>query len=125
MGVETLELHATELHAASAVRGELVAHLDGWGCGNVPNVALVFAELVSNALRYGHGASPVVVRHGRGTVRVDVYDTTSHVPAMRDRGDAGGGFGLRIVDQLTTAWGWEATDHGKRVWAVIPCCGEV
>jgi two-component sensor histidine kinase len=125
MGVETLELHATELEAASALRRQLVAYLGRWGCENVPNVALVCAELVSNALRYGHGASPVVVHHGEGTVRLDVYDATDRAPEIREHGDASGGFGLRIVHQLSTAWGWEPTVHGKRVWAVIPCCGEV
>ena len=86
-------------------------------------MVLLFAELVSNAVKYGEAASPVVVCHGDGSVRLDVYDATGRHPRMPEHRDASGGFGLHIVDRLSTAWGWEPTIHGKRVWAVIPCCG--
>src|SRR5829696_9418095 len=82
MVAETLELHATELVAASVMRGELVPFLDRWHCGNVPNVVLVFAELLSNAVKYGEAASPVVVCHGDGSVRLDVYDATGRHPRI-------------------------------------------
>jgi hypothetical protein len=43
---------------------------------------------------------------------------------MRDADGAPGGFGLRIVAQLSTMWGWEQTATGKVVWSNLDCCAE-
>ena len=69
-------------------------------------MVLLFAELVSNAVKYGEAAAPVVVCPGHGSVRLDVYDATGRHPRMPEHRDASGGFGLHIVDRLSTAWGW-------------------
>jgi hypothetical protein len=40
-------------------------------------------------------------------------------PPVRQGRDSGSrsGFGLKIVDELSSDWGWEPNEHGKTVWA--------
>ncbi|MBV8951148.1 MAG: ATP-binding protein, partial [Actinobacteria bacterium] len=41
-------------------------------------------------------------------------------PAVREPDPGGGGYGLRIVGAIATAWGYEPlAPYGKRVWADI------
>jgi two-component sensor histidine kinase len=73
---------------------------------------IVVSELVSNAVKYGPG-SPIhveIVVLAPGHVRGEVADRGSAgTPAAGPRIDAQpgahGGFGLRMVDRLTTSWG--------------------
>ena len=116
-----LELCATSATEVTSTRHELLAALQRWSCGGACDIALVFSELVTNAILYGSGASSIVVDHHDHEVRLAVHDTSSTPPVMRAEGNADGGFGLRIVDQLATSWGWEPTAVGKQVWAVMPC----
>ena len=67
------------------------------------------------------GAESVQVRLDEAAVTVVVEDASPSGPQMRPGGDASGGFGLRIVDQLATEWGWEQTGTGKQVWAKVRC----
>ena len=120
--LEKLELHASIATDVTTTRHELLVALARWGCSNGDNVALVFSELVTNAVLYGSGASSIVIDHEAGRVRLVVHDGSGAPPVMRAAGDATGGFGLRIVDQLVTGWGWDLTPDGKQVWAELPCC---
>ena len=92
-----------------------------WGCGSLDDVLLVFSELVTNAVTHAGSAESVLVRLDDTAVTVVVEDASASSPQMRVGGDASGGFGLRLVDQLATEWGWEQTDTGKKVWANVPC----
>ncbi len=120
MGAEILELHADHPRAVRAARHDLREQLDAWGCGNAPNVVLVFSELVTNAVIHATGARVVIEHRGR-FVRVEVHDTAGQRPQMRDAGDAAGGFGLRIVGELSESWGWDPSPTGKTVWSLIAC----
>ena len=83
------------------------------------DVELVTSELVTNA--GVHGAPPVElrVRQRQGAVFVEVFDGSTAQPAPRTPrpDDIGGGRGLLIVDKLASAWGCDAWEHGKCVWA--------
>lgn len=79
-------------------------------------VALLVSELATNAVVHGATAFEVhaVVD---GSVRVEVTDDGPGWPrVVHAPPDAGGGRGLRIVDELATRWGAERLDHGKRIW---------
>jgi two-component sensor histidine kinase len=121
MGAEILELHADHPRAVRAARDELREHLDAWGCENVPDVILVFSELVTNAVVHATGAARIVIEYRDGFVRVEVHDNADQRPQVREAGDADGGFGLRIVRDLSASWGWEPSPTGKRVWSLIAC----
>jgi hypothetical protein len=81
---------------------------------------LVFAELVTNATVHTPAASTTVITHMPPNVRIAVHDSSHAIPALR-HDDPPGGFGLRIVSQLSDTWGWDQTPTGKVVWSNIPC----
>jgi anti-sigma regulatory factor (Ser/Thr protein kinase) len=81
----------------------------------------VVSELVANASQ--HAAGPVVVSLERATdeVLVRVWDNSLEPPRVVPyrAGVSERGIGLRLVSQLTSAWGWAEQEGGKQVWAQI------
>jgi anti-sigma regulatory factor (Ser/Thr protein kinase) len=90
--------------------------------GRIDDSLLVVSELVTNALR--HGLGEVVVRaavDADGTVQLSVTDSGAELPALQPVDPMRvGGLGLRIVDQLSAAWGVAPFPGGKTVWANLP-----
>jgi signal transduction histidine kinase len=88
------------------------------------NVIIVIDELLSNAVMHaGLGPTDEVsldVRYGSDSVVVEVTD---HGPGfdgiLAVDPDERGGFGLRIVAALSTAWG--SVPESGTVWAEVPC----
>jgi anti-sigma regulatory factor (Ser/Thr protein kinase) len=84
-------------------------------------IALLASELVSNAVRHGRAKSvglrvDVLPKH----VRVDVTDQGPGFARRIDRPDPSGvgGWGLHLVDELSTRWGIVG-GKGARVWFEI------
>lgn len=89
-------------------------------------VALVVSELATNAVL--HARTPFEVRVDvRGdVVRVEVHDQAGQPPIRRYfSAEATSGRGLRLVEELCTAWGVaaDADGGGKTVWAEVPLAG--
>ncbi|MFE1558388.1 ATP-binding protein [Streptomyces sp. NPDC058734] len=86
-------------------------------------VAQVVAELAANAVT--HGSVPgrdfeLRLRELDGVLRVEVSDAhAGKRPDLRPAGD-GHGYGLRIVAELSDAWGVTGRVVGKTVWAEVP-----
>jgi anti-sigma regulatory factor (Ser/Thr protein kinase) len=93
--------------------------------GNSPqdrldDVKLVVSELVDNAYLHGRGQLRLVLRPTGRFVRIEVIDEGRGAAIkIRERAaDEAGGFGLKLVEQLSSAWGaYEGTTH---VWAEVP-----
>ena len=84
------------------------------------DAAIVASELVANAIE--HAATPVtvIIDVGPGRTRVEVSDSSSILPAVRDLlSDGERGRGLHLVERLTREWGVASSDHGKTVWFEI------
>jgi two-component sensor histidine kinase len=84
------------------------------------DTTLLVSELVSNSVKYGVGRIQLTVRtQGARRVVVEVIDEGSgfspHV--RRPSRFASGGFGLRLVDELASAWG--IADDAAHVWFKI------
>lgn len=85
----------------------------------VDDAALLLSEVVSNSVRHA-GLEPsdaieVRIRGSRSMLHVDVIDQgPGFEPDIRPPPD-GGGWGLRLVDQLATRWGVERGET-TRVW---------
>ncbi|AZK96084.1 ATP-binding protein [Streptomyces sp. SID5473] len=77
-------------------------------------------ELVANVVRHTrcHRLTLDVERRGEGTVRIGVADESHALPEERAScEDDVTGRGLRIIGELSHAWGCEKHHWGKIVWA--------
>ena len=117
-----IELQAHSARQVSDARHELRAQLQQWECGRIADCLLIFAELVINAVQHAGGATRISVVHGTQTLRFEVHDQSHAIPQERTTNGSSGGFGLRIVSELSDRWGWDKTAHGKVVWSDVPCC---
>lgn len=91
--------------------------------GALEDVRLLVTELITNALRHA-GLRPddeigLKAEVSDGTVRIEVSDPGRDGPvAMRSPGSQGGGYGLLLVERLTSRWGVERHE-GNMVWAEL------
>jgi anti-sigma regulatory factor (Ser/Thr protein kinase) len=86
-------------------------------------LALVFSELMTNAIRHAgvpdNDSLEILLEIEGGLVRGSVADRgPGFVPARARRSipSADGGYGLRIVDRLARRWGVEQRGEMSIVW---------
>lgn len=110
--------------SATAARSEVSRRLaQRVPSGALEDVRLLITELITNALRHSNmrpgdeiGVKAVLTD---GTVRIEVHDPGRDGPVeVRKPGARGGGYGLFLVDKLTSRWGVERQD-GTTVWAEL------
>jgi serine/threonine-protein kinase RsbW len=112
--------------AARAARLAVVDALTGHVDGRVlADAELVASELVSNSVRHAGLDAGELVRVGLGVsdgvVRLEVENPgTTGTIAARDLHPDGGGFGLRLVEALSHAWG-VSREGRTRVWVELLC----
>ena len=110
-----------ELTSARRARLLVRRRLRRWGLAElIPIAELLASELVTNAVRYAHGAIALrLVREG-GLV-CEVLDDSAALPRLRHAGDDDErGRGLQVVSQLAQRWGARRTPTGKVVWCELP-----
>ena len=110
------------LQSAQEARQFLHDRCEDWGCPEMTDAAtLIVSELVTNAIV--HAATPAELRAqwSNGVLRIEVVDHAEGAPPdpRVAAPDDENGRGLLLVDALSTAWGVEATDEGKVVWAEV------
>ncbi|GAA3395377.1 ATP-binding protein [Streptomyces roseoviridis] len=99
--------------------------LDDWGLRDLQDAAsLVLSELLTNAVRHGRvPGREIETRFVSNPVglRIEVHDASEHRPLMAlPAPDAGGGWGLPLVDTLSEKWGvCDREGPGKLVWAEL------
>ncbi|MFJ4844154.1 MULTISPECIES: SpoIIE family protein phosphatase [unclassified Streptomyces] len=82
----------------------------------VDTTELLVSELVTNALRHGHGDIRLRLLRDR-TLVCEVWDDALLQPRRRRaRATDEGGRGLQLVSLLSTRWGSRRTHRGKTVW---------
>ena len=91
--------------------------------GALEDVRLLITELITNALRHSGMTSDdqigVRAELSQGTVRIEVHDPGRDGPVeIRKPGLRDGGYGLFLVDRLTSQWGVERL-NGTTVWAEL------
>lgn len=108
--------------AATDARDWLAGYLDGRaGRAQANDALLVVSELATNAVQHGRGdvVLRAVVDEDRA-IQLSVTDGSDRLPALQPVDpERIGGLGLRIVDQLASAWGVSPFPGGKTVWATI------
>ncbi|WP_454085183.1 ATP-binding protein [Georgenia sp. Marseille-Q6866] len=118
----------TDAHELSVLRRSATAVLRPEPADEAARrLLLVLSELATNALKYGSQPVTVSLHSAAGGWLLDVRDGNWRTPPGHRARDDGrpGGYGLRILDTVTTAWGWyPGPDDGvKHVWAVVPAAG--
>jgi anti-sigma regulatory factor (Ser/Thr protein kinase) len=117
------------LRAPVTVRDALADVHDGaW---SLDDGRLVVSELVGNAVRHSgcrdEHQLKIAVRLRNERLLISVHDPGLSGQAARPAGEdnlAPGGWGLRIVEELTEAWGTDRPD-GYRVWAELATRADV
>jgi anti-sigma regulatory factor (Ser/Thr protein kinase) len=114
--------------APGAARHAVRTWFESRHCGDdaTDTAALLVTELVANAVIHGSGPSLWLTVDDTVTdvLHVAVRDGSLDIPrhsAQRPDVRRKGGRGLFMVDALSTSWGWEPLDNGKRVWFELPC----
>jgi len=108
------------IDAPRSSRAFIREQLAEWGALECEHEAvLVVTELVTNVVH--HAATPIHIHaeFDAPNLRVEVRDGSSVLPAVVDLVDEEYGRGLRIVQELATAWGIEQRDDGKAVWFTV------
>ncbi|WP_439676784.1 ATP-binding protein [Embleya sp. MST-111070] len=106
--------------AAARARDEARTALAGWGWDedHIATAVLVVSELSTNARLHTDGPIGLAIRRTMRGVRLSVTDTNPHPPTHRNTGPQHeGGFGLHILDTITTRWGIRTHRAGKTIWA--------
>ena len=106
---------------APALARQALADLDGKVDPAVlPDVRLLVSELITNSVKYGgEGAVRLEIRATDDRLRAEIIDQgAGFTPVERDGDlDRVGGWGLHLVEQLTSEWGtYEGSTH---VWFEI------
>lgn len=85
------------------------------------DAVLMVSELVENVLRHTDSEPGVTLAMEPGRIVVSVEDASADAPVLREPGlaGAGGGWGLRLVDQMADDWGFEQRGATKSVWFSI------
>lgn len=118
--------YAADERAPSDARLHVRAQLGTWGLGGLTDdVSTVVSELVTNAVLHGsRGAGDQVALRLEPAARhltVKVHDANPKPPEPRAADLlAENGNGLRLVDSLSSQWGWYPSENGgKVVWAAF------
>lgn len=112
-----------EMGSIGAARAIASQVMDAWRYrGSREDVLLAVSELVTNALVHGAGGPVLRIAGGPARIRVEVGDSSQEPPEPREPGPCDG-WGLRVIDRISTAWGTSAHDGGKVVWCELAAPG--
>ena len=92
-----------------------------WAVQDPEGVALlVVSELVTNALQHATGPLTLFVARRLDKIVISVRDGSDLTTAPRHAAELEtSGRGLELVASLSSAWGEQQTEDGKRVWAEV------
>jgi anti-sigma regulatory factor (Ser/Thr protein kinase) len=115
------ELRLAERNTSAALARQFTrATLANWQAGGShDDIVLVVSELVTNALLHGHGTPVVRLLGETDRIRVEVCDDSPLLPVSH-RVTPTSGLGLRVVEQISVAWGASRRRRGKVVWCELP-----
>lgn len=84
------------------------------------DILLAVSELVTNAVVHADSAPTVSLTVDPDEICIQVQDSSELPPAIRERNDQRGGWGLRLVEQVADQWGTTYMPNGdKVVWFTV------
>jgi anti-sigma regulatory factor (Ser/Thr protein kinase) len=108
--------------SAAAARRIVAAEFADLACPDVTTEAavLLVSELASNAIRHARTPFTVAIRHDPPVVTIEVADTSTLLPVLREP-DVDGGRGLQMVAAVAAKWGVREDPAGKTVYFTLGC----
>jgi two-component sensor histidine kinase len=100
--------------APGQARALLREHADGLDRARLDTAVLLISELVTNAVLHGTGEIRLTIDIGRHDARFSVGDDGGGTPVIRPEPGPDGGWGLRLVGQLSSRWG--VREGQTQVW---------
>lgn len=101
----------------AAVRDVLGAW--GWPPDRADDVVQIVSELVGNVLRHTRGEAELTLIPTPDGVEIAVGDHARDLLVLQRPANGDGGYGLRLLDMLTTTWAVKQHGAGKHVRARI------
>ena len=121
--VDTFSIELPADAATPRLARQAVAQRLG-GDARCDDLLLCVSEVVTNAVLHARSASVMSVHVDGDRVRVEVVDGDATLPVRRAHDPhAPTGRGLRLLDDLTVAWGAERRPRGKVVWFELDLAG--
>lgn len=124
----TLDLTGADPAVLASIRRSIMTEFADVEETHLGDVALAAVEMVTNAFEHGDGPRYFEMSHVETPCmfEISVEDSNTAMPTMgesRFGEDALRGRGLKLVDGLAKAWGFEIdpTTGTKTVWASIGC----
>ena len=84
-----------------------------------PAGELLVTELVSNVVRHARTSVELDLEWADDTLRLEVRDGSSILPAVVELANQDGGYGLRLVEALARDWGVRPLESGKAIWCTV------
>ncbi len=89
---------------------------------DIEQATLVVSELVTNSVVHAATDLNVTLERWQYMVKLIVEDFSSQLPQMSSLDvSLETGRGMHLVEKFSDLWGYELTEHGKRVWASFKC----
>jgi anti-sigma regulatory factor (Ser/Thr protein kinase) len=86
----------------------------------IGDATLCTSELVTNAIRYSPGGCEIAISERDGAVRIEVHDSSQHLPRPSLPSPVESGRGMAIIGSLSSRWGVEVhRGDGKSVWCQL------
>lgn len=85
------------------------------------DIVLAASEFAANVIRHARTRFTVSLITDDDRVRLEVSDGSSIIPAVEDLSESFRG--LRMIEEISTRWGVEATRDGKTMWAEFDTSG--
>jgi anti-sigma regulatory factor (Ser/Thr protein kinase) len=120
-GPERSQVFVPTRSATTGARRFVIESLRSWGLDElVPDASIVISELAANAVLHAASAFRVSITRAGSKVRIAVEDADTTEPnGGRRATDGSGGFGMTLVERLSSTMGLQSTPDGKTVWAYV------
>ena len=103
--------------APRRARALLREHAGGLSAERLDSAVLLVSELVTNAVLHGTGEIRLIIDVDGDDARFAVADEGEGTPAVSETPGPEGGWGLRLVGELSTRWG--VLEERTQVWFEI------
>lgn len=103
-------------------RDSVSEYLTDLSSADIDRAVLVVSELVTNSVLHAATDLNVSLERWQYMIKLVVTDFSPELPQFSSLDvSLETGRGMHLVEKFSDLWGYELTEHGKRVWASFKC----